>query len=203
MEDNEESGEILDEYSKHIELKPNLVSISLEHGRKIINENMKPTSKDKYRILIVDDEYVNRKVLKNYLSNDTFEVIEATSGTEALRIVEENADLDLVILDMMMPDILGYKVCEIIRKKQSIFELPVLIMTADSSLENLVISFECGANDYLRKPFNMHELLCRINTLITLKHSVKQELSLVHELGIAKNQVKELSIQSAETSQTS
>ena len=55
-----------------------------------------------------------------------------------MRIVEENADLDLVILDMMMPDILGYKVCQIIRKKQSIFELPVLIMTADSSLEHLL-----------------------------------------------------------------
>ncbi|MBZ9686564.1 response regulator [Clostridium estertheticum] len=197
---NINKGEIQAEYLKHLELKPNLVSISLEHGKKIIDENIKSTSSDKYRILIVDDEYVNRKVLKNYLSNDTFEVLEASSGTEALRIVEENADLDLVILDMMMPDILGYKVCEIIREKQSIFELPVLIMTADSSLEHLVISFECGANDYLRKPFNIHELLCRINTLITLKHSVKQALSLVHELGIAKNQVKELSMQSAETS---
>ncbi|MBU3143366.1 ATP-binding protein [Clostridium sp. CF012] len=195
-----ERGETLAEYPKNLDLKPNLVSISLEHGRKIINENIKPTSIDKYRILIVDDEYVNRKVLKNYLSNDTYEVLEASSGLDALRIVEENSDLDLVILDMMMPDILGYKVCEKIREKQSIFELPVLIMTADSSLEHLVISFECGANDYLRKPFNFHELLCRINTLITLKHSVKQALSLVHELGIAKNQVKELSIKSAETS---
>ncbi|MBU3190499.1 response regulator [Clostridium bowmanii] len=197
---NEENGEVLDKYSKHLELKPNLVSISLEHGRKIINENMNSNSKDKYRILIVDDEYVNRKVIKNYLSNDTFEVLEASSGAEALKLVEENKNLDLVILDMIMPDILGYKVCEIIREKQSIFELPVLIMTADSNLEHLVISFECGANDYLRKPFNMHELLCRINTLITLKYSVKQALSLVHELGIAKNQVKVLSMKSAESS---
>ncbi len=198
--DNEDSEENLAEYPNYLEEKPNLVNRSLEHGRQIINENIKSRSIDKYRILIVDDEYVNRKVLKNYLSVGTFEVLEATSGTEALRIVEENPDLDLVILDMMMPDILGYKVCEIIRKKQSIFQLPVLIMTADSSLEHLVISFECGANDYLRKPFNMHELLCRINTLITLKHSVKQELSLAHELGIANDQVKELSIQSVETS---
>ncbi|MGV8983495.1 ATP-binding protein [Clostridium sp.] len=197
---NEESRDGLDEYSKNLELKPNLVSNSLEYGRKINKGNTNSTSKDKYRILIVDDEYVNRKVLKNYLSKDTFEVLEASSGSEALRLVEENENLDLVILDMMMPDILGYKVCEIIRKKQSIFELPVLIMTADNNLEHLVIAFECGANDYLRKPFNMHELLCRINTLITLKRSVKQELSLVHELGIAKNQVKALSMQSAESS---
>ncbi|GCD09876.1 ATP-binding protein [Clostridium tagluense] len=197
---NKNNLEIVAEYSKHLELKPNLVSISLEHERKIINENIKLTSSDKYRILVVDDEYVNRKVLKNYLSKDTFEVLEASSGIEALRIVGEDADLDLVILDMMMPDILGYKVCQIIREKHSIFELPVLIMTADSSLEHLVISFECGANDYLRKPFNMNELMCRINTLITLKHSVRQELALVHELGIANKQVKQLSIQSAKTS---
>ncbi|MGH4139510.1 ATP-binding protein [Clostridium sp.] len=197
---DEKGGEGVDEYSKHLELKPNLVSIYPEYGAKLNNENMNSNSKDKYNILIVDDEYVNRKVLKNYLSKDTFKVLEASSGTEALRLVEENENFDLVILDMMMPDIMGYKVCEIIRKKQSIFELPVLIMTADNNLEHLVISFECGANDYLRKPFNMHELLCRINTLITLKHSVEEALLLVNELGIAQNQVKDLSIKSAESS---
>jgi len=198
--DNEETAEILAKYSKQLEIKPNIVNVSMEHVRKIINENIDSSSKDKYKILIVDDEYVNLKVLKNYLSNGNFEILEASSGTDALRVVDENVDLDLVILDMMMPDISGNDVCEIIREKQSIFELPVLIMTADSSVEHLVLAFECGANDYLNKPFNMHELLCRINTLITLKQSVKKALSLVHELGIAKNQVETLSVQNAEAS---
>ena len=198
--DNEETAEILAEHSNNLELKPDIVSVSIDNVRKIINENINSSSKDKYKVLIVDDEYVNLKVLKNYLSNDTFEVLEASSGKEALRIIDENVDLDLVILDMMMPDISGTEVCEIIRKKQSILELPVLIMTANSNVEHLVISFECGANDYLSKPFNMHELLCRINTLITLKHSVKKALSLVNELGIAKNQVEALSVQNAEAS---
>ncbi|HEY8891145.1 MAG TPA: ATP-binding protein [Clostridium sp.] len=196
--DNEETAEMLATYSKHLEIKPNVVSVSMENVRKIINENIDSSSKDKYKILIVDDEYVNLKVLKNYLSNGTFEILEASSGTDALRVIDENVDLDLVILDLMMPDISGNDVCVIIREKQSIFELPVLIMTADSSVEHLVLAFECGANDYLNKPFNMHELLCRINTLITLKHSVKKALSLVHELGIAKNQVETLSVQNAE-----
>ena len=198
--DKVETRELLGEYTKPLGLKPNITSVSMEGVRKIINENINSNNNDKYKILIVDDEYVNLKVLRNYLPKDIFEVLEAASGIEALRLVEENVDLDLVILDMMMPDILGYEVCEIIREKQSIFELPVLIMTADSKVENLVISFECGANDYLRKPFNRHELMSRINTLITLKHSVKQALSLVHELGITKNQVEALSVQSAETS---
>lgn len=199
-ENDEYTRAVLTEYLKPLELKPNIASMSIEDIRKIINENINYGRKDKYKILIVDDEYVNLKVLKNHLSKGDFEVLEASSGTEALRMVEENVDLDLVILDMMMPDILGYEVCEIIREKQSIFELPILIMTADSKVEHLVISFECGANDYLKKPFNKHELLSRINTLITLKHSVKQALSLVHELGIAKNEFEELSVQSAETS---
>ncbi|MGH4121113.1 ATP-binding protein [Clostridium sp.] len=175
------------------------IGISKENVKKIINKNINSSVTDKYKILIVDDEYVNLKVLKNFLSSKPFEVLEASSGKEALRLVEENADLDLVILDMMMPDILGYKVCEIIREKQSMFELPVLIMTADSNLENLVLSFECGANDYLKKPFKMNELLCRTNTLITLKHSVKGALSLVHEISVAENKVETLRIQSEET----
>jgi two-component system sensor histidine kinase ChiS len=197
--DNKDTGEMSDEYLKTLEIKPNIVNISIENIRKIINEN-NLSCKLRYKILIVDDEYVNLKVLKNHLPKDTFEVLEAASGKEALKLVAENVDLDLVILDMMMPDIPGFEVCEIIREKQSMFELPVLIMTADSKVENLVVAFECGANDYLKKPFNRHELLSRINTLITLKYSVKQALSLVHELGIAKTQVETLSAKSEETS---
>ncbi|MBU3114549.1 ATP-binding protein [Clostridium lacusfryxellense] len=192
--DNVETAEILAKYSNQLEIKPNVVNASMQNVRKIIDSG----SKDKYKILIVDDEYVNLKVLKNYLTNGNYEVLEASCGIEALKLIDENPDLDLVILDMMMPDISGNEVCKIIRVKQSAFELPVLIMTADNNVEQLVYAFECGANDYLNKPFNMHELLCRINTLITLKHSVKKALSLVHELGIAKNQVESLSNKNAQ-----
>jgi two-component system sensor histidine kinase ChiS len=196
---NKDAEEILDESFSTIDLKPSKLTISKDSVKKIINENINSSSKEKYKILIVDDEYVNLKVLKNFLSTSTFEVLQASCGKEALQLVEENSDLDLVILDMMMPDILGYKVCQIIREKQSAFELPVLIMTADSKLENMVISFECGANDYLKKPFNINELLCRINTLITLKHSVNGALALVHEISVAENKAEKLRIKSVET----
>ncbi|MCJ7691639.1 MAG: ATP-binding protein, partial [Clostridiaceae bacterium] len=197
---NKDAEEILIESLNTIELKPSKLTISKDNVKKILNENINSNSKDKYKILIVDDEYVNLKVLKNFLSRSTFDVLQASTGKEALQLVEKNPDLDLVIIDMMMPDILGYKVCETIREKQSIFELPVLIMTADSKEENLVVSFECGANDYLKKPFNMNELLCRINTLITLKNSVKGAISLVHEISVAENKVETLKIKSEETS---
>ncbi|MGK0468693.1 ATP-binding protein, partial [Clostridium sp.] len=197
---DKDDEEILAGNLNSIEFKPSKLTISKDNVKKIINENINSSSKDKYKILIVDDEYVNLKVLKNFLSSNTFEVLQASSGKEALQLVEENSDLDLVIVDMMMPDILGYKVCQIIREKQSAFELPVLIMTADSKLENMVISFECGANDYLKKPFDINELLCRINTLITLKHSVNGALALVHEISAAENKVEKLRMESVETS---
>jgi two-component system sensor histidine kinase ChiS len=148
--------------------------------------------KEKHKILIVDDEYVNQKVLERYLSKKSFITLKASSGREALRLVEENEDIDLVILDMMMPDMLGCEVSKIIRKNYSLFELPILIMTANSNTSNLVLSFECGANDYLAKPFNQYELLARVNTLIALKNSVQEAIGLTKQVSEVESQVEEL-----------
>lgn len=151
------------------------------------------------KILIVDDEYVNQKVLESYLKSTNIQVLKASSGQDALKAVQENDDLDLVILDMMMPDLLGFEVCSFIRNKYSIFEVPVLIMTADNRVENLVLAFECGANDYLAKPCNKNELLARVRTLLTLKHSVKDALNLTYEISEAREQVKSLNEQNIES----
>lgn len=147
---------------------------------------------NKNKILIVDDEYVNLKVLEKYLMNYNAEVLKASNGQDALKILEENNDIDLIILDMMMPDLLGYEVCALVRKKYSLFQLPILIMTADNRLENLVVAFESGANDYLVKPFNKREFLVRVNTLLTLKHSVLEALKLTKEVNLAQEKVNEL-----------
>jgi two-component system sensor histidine kinase ChiS len=148
--------------------------------------------KEKQKILIVDDEYVNQKVLERYLPKKSFLTLKASSGREALRLVEENQDIDLIILDMMMPDLLGCEVSKIIRKNYSLFELPILIMTANSNTSNLVLSFECGANDYLAKPFNQYELLARVNTLIALKNSVYEAIGLTKQVSEVESQVEEL-----------
>lgn len=154
---------------------------------------------NRYKILIADDDYINQKVLDNYLWSSNTEIIKASSGDEALRLIEEIKDLDLVILDMMMPDLMGYEVCTIIREKYSLFELPVLIMTADNRVENLVVSFECGANDYLTKPFNKHSLSSRVNNLLSLKRSVQEALALTQQVDAAKQQVVSLSQQNEES----
>lgn len=157
------------------------------------SRNSEPVyERKKHKILIVDDEYVNQKVLEKYLSKDSFITIKAYSGHEALKCVQENSDLDIIILDMMMPDLFGFEVAQIIREKYSLFELPILIMTANGNVQNLVLSFESGVNDYLTKPFNKHELLARVNILIALKNSVAQALGLTKQITAAKEQVEEL-----------
>lgn len=152
----------------------------------------------RHKILIVDDEYINQRVLENYLIQNNNFVLKASTGKEAIELINENEDLDLVIMDMMLPDLLGYEVNKIIREKHSLFKLPILMMTADQRAENLVISFESGSNDHLIKPFNKEELWSRVNTLLTLKDSVHEALLLVEEVTKANEEIVSLNIENNE-----
>lgn len=159
-------------------------------------ENMESSNqefKGGKRILIVDDEPINIRVLKHFLEQRKYTVITAYSGREALEKVDNDKELDLVILDVMLPDMLGFEVCTLLREKHPLLELPILIMTADNRAESLVVSFECGANDYLKKPFERSELLTRVKTLIDLKQSVKEAIKLQFQVENTTKQVEELS----------
>jgi len=133
-----------------------------------------------YTILVVDDEPANLKVLINMLHSLHYSVIAVGSGQEALDIIETEK-VDLLILDLMMPQMTGYEVCKTIRQKQDLVDLPVIILTAAGQLSDLVVSFQLGANDYLQKPVNLKELEMRIESLLLMKKSaqdaVEQELS--------------------------
>lgn len=142
-----------------------------------------------YNVLVVDNEWINIKILENILPADTYKLLKASTGREALNIVEKKNNLDLVILDLTLPDMMGYEVCSLLRERYSLYELPVLVMTAETNPESLTVCFECGANDYLPKPFAQSELLSRIKTLITLKHSVKSAIELQREVDAANKQV--------------
>jgi signal transduction histidine kinase/serine phosphatase RsbU (regulator of sigma subunit) len=128
-------------------------------------------------ILIVDDESVNRRVLKNLLESLNLNIIEATNGKDALEIVQKIKP-DLVLLDVMMPGMSGFEVCSLMRKKFTLFDLPVIMLTAKDRIEDLVTGFESGANDYITKPFSRHELSSRIATLIELKNAIAQNAKL-------------------------
>jgi two-component system sensor histidine kinase ChiS len=119
--------------------------------------------RDQIKILIVDDEPVNRQVLVNYLSLHDYAIHEATNGTEALAIVERHHP-DLILLDVMMPKLTGYEVCRRLRLHYSASELPVVLLTAKNQIADLVAGLEAGANDYLTKPVEKNELLARLKT---------------------------------------
>jgi signal transduction histidine kinase/class 3 adenylate cyclase/CheY-like chemotaxis protein len=127
-----------------------------------------PTDHDApFRILIVDDEPINLQVLVNMLALQRYSVTKANSGKEALDAIQ-NQTFDLILLDVMMPKMSGYEVCEAVRKQYPANSLPIVFLTAKNQVADLVQGFETGANDYLTKPVAKNELLARIKTHIHL-----------------------------------
>jgi signal transduction histidine kinase/ligand-binding sensor domain-containing protein/ActR/RegA family two-component response regulator len=115
-------------------------------------------------VLIVDDEPVNLKVLRNHLEQAGYCVTAANDGQEALTILHSGKKFNLVLLDVMMPRIPGYEVCQRIRERYLLSELPVIMVTAKNQLSDLVEGLAVGANDYINKPFSKEELLARVKT---------------------------------------
>jgi diguanylate cyclase (GGDEF)-like protein len=126
-----------------------------------------------YRILVVDDEPVNIQVLKNLLSVRSYAVSRAYNGAEALERVAGGEPFDLILLDVMMPRMSGYEVCRRLRERYSLFELPILMLTAKNQIQDSVLGFQSGANDYVQKPFDKDELMARVRTLLSLKRAVR------------------------------
>lgn len=116
------------------------------------------------KVLIVDDEPLNRQVLMNYLTTQNYVVTQAASGPEALIMLEGKSKPDLILLDVMMPRMTGYEVCQRLRERYSLDELPILLLTAKNQVSDLVTGLEAGANDYLTKPIAKDELIARIKT---------------------------------------
>ncbi len=111
-------------------------------------------------ILLVDDDDDLRRAIKAILNSNNYQVIQAATGSEALKHYQE---VDLVILDVMLPEIDGFELCQKIRQKSAV---PIILLTAKGDIVDKKIGFSFGADDYLVKPFNMDELLLRINALI-------------------------------------
>lgn len=127
-----------------------------------------PVNQESSKILVVDDEVVNVQVLMNQLSLHGYEVLTSLRGEDVFDIVEKN-QIDLLILDIMMPGMSGYEVCQRLREEYSLMELPVLMLTAKNQLQDKMLAFEAGANDYLVKPCDKQELLTRVKTLVHVK----------------------------------
>ena len=123
-----------------------------------------------FHILIVDDDPINLQVLENHLSLQKYSVTQASNGEAALKAVEEKKP-DLVLLDIMMPGMSGYEVCEKLREIYPASQLPVLMLTAKNQVSDLIDGFNSGANDYIPKPFSKNELLTRVKAHLELSQS--------------------------------
>jgi diguanylate cyclase (GGDEF)-like protein len=126
------------------------------------------------RILVVDDVFDNRDILTRRLIRRGFDVAEASGGLEALEKLEAQS-FDLVLLDIMMPDLCGNEVLRLIRKTKSPTELPVIMVTAKSQSEDVVESLEIGANDYVTKPVDFAVALARITAQLARKQAAEAE----------------------------
>ena len=127
-----------------------------------------------YQILIVDDVPQNIKVAANILRDERYKLFFATSGSDALTKVQSQS-FDLILLDVMMPDMDGFQVCEQLKQVLGLYDIPIIFLTAKTDTESVVKGFELGAVDYVTKPFNGAELLARVKTHLALQQA-KREL---------------------------
>ncbi|MEG4580400.1 ATP-binding protein [Microcoleus sp. MON1_C5] len=151
---------------------PILITPEFAGKSSIINSQLSDNSdlleSEKLKLLVVDDEPINIQVIINSLSLANYEITQASNGLEALNLIESGFKPDLILLDVMMPQMTGYEVCREVRKKYSPLEMPILMLTAKNQTTDLVEAFNLEANDYVTKPFIKKELLARINTQIRL-----------------------------------
>ncbi|MDW0109807.1 hybrid sensor histidine kinase/response regulator [Sporosarcina aquimarina] len=129
------------------------------------------------QILVVDDDSINRSILKQILQTNGFVVTTCSSGAQALDCIEEKK-WNLVITDVMMPEMSGYELCGRIRKRYSTAQLPILLLTARSEPEDVKIGFQYGANDHVRKPVDRIELVARVQALTDLQKSMNERTAM-------------------------
>ena len=136
--------------------------------KELMPNRLSNSANQEISILVVDDEPINQRVLKNHLDSKGFQLTQAMNGKAAIQAIEKGTKFDLVLLDVMMPRMSGYEVCAQIRKKYLASELPIIMVTAKDQLQDIVQGLSLGANDYLPKPFHKEELFARINTQLDL-----------------------------------
>jgi two-component system OmpR family response regulator len=121
---------------------------------------------NKRHILVVEDEEHLAIGIKFNLQAEGYRVTTVGDGGSALKLLEDKSDIDLVVLDLMLPGMSGYSVCDTLRRRDS--DIPVLILSARTLAEDRTRGFDAGADQYLTKPFDLDELLSRVKSLLTM-----------------------------------
>ena len=131
---------------------------------------------DALKILVVDDESRMRKLVRDFLTKNNFQVVEAGDGEEALDIFYEQKDIALIILDVMMPKLDGWEVCREIRKNSKV---PIIMLTARADERDELLGFDLGVDEYISKPFSPKILVARVEAILrrTGQDTVEDKLS--------------------------
>jgi len=149
------------------------------------------------RILVVDDNEANRGLLARRLRNKGYVVETVESGKRALAMVEQE-HFDLLLLDVMMPEISGFDVLKTLRESRSVSDLPIIMATALDASEDIVKALKLGANDYVTKPLDFAVVLARVGTQLALKRTKDQVVELNRSLAEAQRKISKLVDSSAE-----
>jgi CheY-like chemotaxis protein len=159
--------------------------------------NKEPVMDEKHVILIVDDTPENLRVLGDMLELEGYEVLVATNGPDALENARTTPAPDLILLDIMMPDMDGYEVCRRLKADADLKQIPVIFISALGMSDQKVQGFREGAVDYVTKPFQAEEVVARVHTHIQLART--EELK--HEIAVRKRAEEELHILNEELEQ--
>jgi diguanylate cyclase (GGDEF)-like protein len=133
------------------------------------------------KILLVDDIQDNLDLLEDLLDDEfnygdsdyKLEFTQATCGNEVFKITKSSSDFDLILLDIMMPDIDGFEVCEKLKANDKTKDIPIIFITAKTSCEDIVKGFDIGASDYVSKPFQEEELIARVKKELKIQALIK------------------------------
>lgn len=128
---------------------------------------------DKLKILVVDDESRMRKLVKDFLVRNNYEVIEAENGEQALDIYFSNKGISLIILDIMMPRMDGWQVCKEIRQYSTV---PIIMLTAKGDEKDELLGFELGVDEYISKPFSPKILVARVEAVLRRTAGIDDEV---------------------------
>lgn len=131
----------------------------------------------KHNILIVDDVPKNIQVLGSFLARENLQIAFATNGEEALELATSN-QFDLFLLDIMMPGMDGFQLCDKLKADKRTADVPIIFLTAKTDPESIILGFELGAQDYVTKPFNASELIARVRTQLELREKTRALIEL-------------------------
>lgn len=128
---------------------------------------------EKFKVLVVDDIPINVQAVSNVLKQEGYLVYFAKSGDIALQLVEKN-NFDIILLDIMMPELDGYEVCKKLKENPKTKDVPVIFLTARTDPESIATGFDVGGTDYILKPFYNQELIARVKTHLKLKQQTNE-----------------------------